>query len=728
MAIDLVIGGAPRSGSTILFNLMRILVRRIDPNVIAVWVSDIDEAKLDYWQKNNVSVIVKTHSLVQTWLPRLGTLLLTYRDPYELACSLVHKDGSVSISMCPKIVCEEYHLRSHLHLAYALDYRRLAHELPTLVVEVARAVQLPALDTRAVDEVVSELQALRPVAYGNDLISAQHPVTLLHRNHVAQPAATGSSSYTSRCEPHLRPLRQDLICQRLQESAGRMDDTLFAEVGNISLRKCHFVRIGQYSVTHARTAAGRLVVGATTRQWPMMSLKVGHRGSGVRRTHLQHVEMSAASGCKYVPLAVRNAPSNQSAWLLDTHASCSRDASSCECRPPPWPQRNHSGRIVLPWRPDAVPRHAVRGAKGPLPLGLGSQLNSVLLFGVLVLSKGDGMQWHASFGPCPTGSPFCWFEPVSVHGVEAIAVCNKFRSTSGMSVCAVTAEEYWSGRSRSDLASARAVPGVLNRSGICHALLSSTTPNRIADCERDALSMWRVQARLLLTQTAQFEAAVAARLALEGAWTARTAFGASAGGVHIRRGDKLVLEAVAIPTCAYADALANLSATRSVRLTSIFVASDEPNVPREFARCRTTKQHRWSVRSFQEAPTREASAEATVRLWAEIELLRRAALAVGTFTSNLARLVQLLRSQPASTFASLDDMWVCPDPVSELGMALCDAQPGLCAAPFSKRVSGEPRTVPRAPTAAAAVHRHDRYRQLCHGPQKICSWKASRID
>eukprot|EP00966_Prymnesium_polylepis_P059368 1376087-Prymnesium_polylepis.1 len=42
------------------------------------------------------------------------------------------------------------------------------------------------------------------------------------------------------------------------------------------------------------------------------------------------------------------------------------------------------------------------------------------------------------------------------------------------------------------------------------------------------------------------------------------------------------------------------------------------------------------------------------RLWAEITLLTRADWVVGTFSSNIGRLVQILRSQAPSTFHSMD--------------------------------------------------------------------------
>ncbi|CAD7946399.1 unnamed protein product [Amoebophrya sp. A120] len=56
-------------------------------------------------------------------------------------------------------------------------------------------------------------------------------------------------------------------------------------------------------------------------------------------------------------------------------------------------------------------------------------------------------------------------------------------------------------------------------------------------------------------------------------------------------------------------------------------------------------------------PKRGTGAEDLYRLWAEVILLTKATFAVGTFSSNLSRLVQVLRQQPQNTMLSLDMRW-----------------------------------------------------------------------
>ena len=56
-------------------------------------------------------------------------------------------------------------------------------------------------------------------------------------------------------------------------------------------------------------------------------------------------------------------------------------------------------------------------------------------------------------------------------------------------------------------------------------------------------------------------------------------------------------------------------------------------------------------------PKRGVTAETMYRLWAEILLMKEADFVVGTFSSNMGRLVQVLRSQPQQTMESLDTRW-----------------------------------------------------------------------
>jgi hypothetical protein len=246
--VFVVVGGAPRSGSTLLYNMARILVRRYDPNIIAGW--SFNEEELKYWTKQNVSVVIKTHSYTNKWystfanqenLTRTPLLVLAQRDPYEEGCSLIHKDGRLDHGMCQKIVCEEYHLRQHLEHVYTLDFRRLEQkeiydeELAFVLTELNNALGLPSnnlQDERAIQEVANELSRLRPVAF-----EQHHPVTLIHSNHVSPP----NKWEICNVNHEMQQLRADPLCQRLATNGGKLEQ-LFDDVSPaVLLNACFHV-------------------------------------------------------------------------------------------------------------------------------------------------------------------------------------------------------------------------------------------------------------------------------------------------------------------------------------------------------------------------------------------------------------------------------------------------------------------------------------------------------
>ena len=114
-------------------------------------------------------------------------------------------------------------------------------------------------------------------------------------------------------------------------------------------------------------------------------------------------------------------------------------------------------------------------------------------------------------------------------------------------------------------------------------------------------------------------------------------------------------EADAKPVCDYADRLAALSDRRPK--LQVFVATDDLSTVDELAACETTRSLQWGLWHFDGQPGRGTSEAITYRLWAEVTMLRDATWAVGTFTSNVGRLVQVLRTQPEETFASVDAAW-----------------------------------------------------------------------
>ena len=170
--------------------------------------------------------------------------------------------------------------------------------------------------------------------------------------------------------------------------------------------------------------------------------------------------------------------------------------------------------------------------------------------------------------------------------------------------------------------------------------------------------MWRAMAQAVMIPQPEVTALVESTYLERLTWASAgstTPFGA----LHIRRGDKVAEVGLAgLPAehvrnvCVYADTLGAMLADSGQKLQHVFVATDDLSVIEELRRCPTAAD--WTLHSFNAQPLRGMSAEVVLRVWAEITLLARASHAVGTFSSALSKVAQLLRVQPAESFISVD--------------------------------------------------------------------------
>ena len=161
-------------------------------------------------------------------------------------------------------------------------------------------------------------------------------------------------------------------------------------------------------------------------------------------------------------------------------------------------------------------------------------------------------------------------------------------------------------------------------------------------------------AKLILRVQPDIEARIHREYLADLAWSRGTY-----AAVHIRRTDKYI-EARPRATCSYAYRLAKMCRGRCGGL-DVFIATDDIKVVSEFATCNRSIQHSWKTHSLEGSPLRNWGRAAVYRLYAELILMMRSEWAVATFSSNLGRLVQLMRDQPEDTMASLDANWVRKD-------------------------------------------------------------------
>ena len=139
-------------------------------------------------------------------------------------------------------------------------------------------------------------------------------------------------------------------------------------------------------------------------------------------------------------------------------------------------------------------------------------------------------------------------------------------------------------------------------------------------------------------------------------------------GVHVRRGDKSISEAKNVPVMNYIQKIEETFPAKKGH--TVFVTSDDSSVLDEFPRLRPTwmfasiiKNNSYTLNytghvqfRFNNLPAKEKLHQ-TRALLCEIQMLINAEYVFCTMSSNICRLVQILRHQDPSTVFSLDREW-----------------------------------------------------------------------
>jgi hypothetical protein len=146
-------------------------------------------------------------------------------------------------------------------------------------------------------------------------------------------------------------------------------------------------------------------------------------------------------------------------------------------------------------------------------------------------------------------------------------------------------------------------------------------------------------------------------------------------GVHVRRGDK-VKEVPNVPLPTFLKAIDAVAPPEM----PVFIASDDGATIRAF-KAITRRQvlalpsavHRIGhVQQITNRIAPKAKADVVDELFAEMHALVRAEWFVGTFSSNMGRLVHVLRSQSPETSISLDDRWAPGVAFYTFGQPYCE--------------------------------------------------------
>ena len=379
--------------------------------------------------------------------------------------------------------------------------------------------------------------------------------------------------------------------------------------------------------------------------------------------HVLCERLCAGSSCYPVNNATTRVLDDGTVFAASRATRLAYDAAACPdcaCTDPVWPIDDRLCRTtVVATRSSDPSRTIVPSLDGTYhdapqdiakfeapPIGFGSRLNTMLTAAAYALKRGQGFQLSA--GVCPIehrDQPFCFFQPSSQCRGEDVRLVQAAEQDYHASLYP------WRAHSRSQLFELHA--------DIC-AKLAIPCGAQFGDGAA-MLPMWRAVARLVYRVQPDVMGAIQRRWLAPLAWARNGSFAA----MHVRRGDK---EGELPPgetfrgACEYAAQLAGLQRRRGMAQldATVFVASDELRaVLAELRpeRCAVVAKHRWRVVSLRADTqlSRDFRESVVHRLWAEIALLVQAATVVVSETSNVGRLVQVLREADPLTLKYVED-------------------------------------------------------------------------
>ncbi len=170
--------GIPRSGSTWLYNAVRLLLQRAhnEDDVYGTWIERYDAANAAPWH------VVKVHHADEALAWRAACVLTSRRDLRDIAASAWKRnwisDAASTLAFLDSVVAQ--HAFWKQRAAHEMAYESMRSEPRCEVAAIARALSL-ALDDRAIDDTLHAIEAL-----GHDDSSAEDfdPSNLMHKGHI----------------------------------------------------------------------------------------------------------------------------------------------------------------------------------------------------------------------------------------------------------------------------------------------------------------------------------------------------------------------------------------------------------------------------------------------------------------------------------------------------------------------------------------------------------------
>lgn len=182
------VSGTPRTGSTVLYNILRILVHdKIDPNVYYGYRIIEGNIKMHLWTEN-YAIIDKRHDICDTEFKLIGDskpikLFLSHRNVSDQICSALRM--GFDYNKGPSSICNNYwnQYKSCLQrteLVYDMNYHILVQNRTKIIEDLVKILDIShVMNKYDYMRIENELNNLRPP---ND---EPHLLTQLHSSHIA---------------------------------------------------------------------------------------------------------------------------------------------------------------------------------------------------------------------------------------------------------------------------------------------------------------------------------------------------------------------------------------------------------------------------------------------------------------------------------------------------------------------------------------------------------------
>ena len=180
--------GGQRTGSTILYNLLRILIRdKIDPNVYSGYTVNLGNK----YSKMNFAIVNKRHGPCKGIG---GKIFLAHRNVSHQLCSAlkmgfyrsIGKDGKSVINYCNKMWSNYQSCLKNPSLVYDMNYHVMIENITKIIEDIAIVLNIRhVMDEYDYDKIADELSHLRPTKnMKGDSHAPEHPITQIHANHI----------------------------------------------------------------------------------------------------------------------------------------------------------------------------------------------------------------------------------------------------------------------------------------------------------------------------------------------------------------------------------------------------------------------------------------------------------------------------------------------------------------------------------------------------------------